>query len=162
MNQSTTNSTLHPSISPSPSVLRSDSNFALDALQDVGLVSTTSSLSSQSTVHAASKDEKEDAGQSKPKKINAVVIIEGIIIGLSLTTLGLLAVYWKWRRKQKARLDLLSPTERDYQPAYDSAKDLVMRISPFLQSGEPASATTNLGAEPSIQCHSPYRITRDH
>ncbi len=162
MNQSTTTPPLHPSISPSSSALQTTSNIALDALQDVGSVSAASSLSSQSTVQASPKDEKEGAGESKPKKINALVIIEGIIIGLSFTTIVLFAVYWKWCRKQKARLDLLSPREWEYEPAYNSAKDLAMRISPFPQSGEPINATTNLGTEPPIQCHSPYRITRDH
>ena len=162
MKQSATNSTSHPSISPSPSALQTNSNVAPDALQDVGLVSTASGLLSQSTVQASSKDEKEGAGQSNAKKINAVVIIEGIIIGLSITTVVLLAVYWKWRREQKAQLDLLSPTEPDYELDYGSAKDLVMRISPFTQFGEPTNATTNLGADLSIQCHNPYRITRDH
>ena len=80
------------------------------------------------------------------------------MIGLSITSILLFAVYLKWRRKQKATLGLYSPTERGHGPAYDARESII----PFTQSSELIKTTANLGTEPSIQYHRPYRIRNDN
>jgi hypothetical protein len=156
LNQTSTYSTSRPSVSPSPSSSPTFQNIFFDTSQDVGPVSSASSSSSQTAVHATSQDTRKTAGQPKTE---VVVIIGGTAIGLSFSSILLFAVYLMWRRKQKATRHL---SQLDYESAYGSAREPRMRIVPFLQPGALINTATNLGTEPSLQHHGPHRMTRDH
>ena len=144
--QSTSTSTSHPG---SPTV----QDASLATPQRAGAIPAAYGSSSQGPVPTAAQNDASQAVGLSKTQFGAV--IGSTIAAVALINIFLFALYLK--RKRKASSDLFCLVKEP-----PSSPSMMMRVEPFVQTGEVMRTTTNLGTEPSIQGHSLHRSTGHH